>query len=506
MKYYNIIIAVLLITFSVSPVINVHAQTEPPVVRAVLFYSPTCGHCQYVIKETLLPMIEKYGDQLQIIGLDVTKQQGQIFFLAAMQKFNLESAGVPFLVIGDIYLIGSVDIPEKFPGLVETHLAQGGVDWPDIPGLAEALNSPQGTSQNTPGPTATVTPVPVVHAVLFYRSACSHCQKLTEEVIPPLFEKYGNQLEIFGVDVSSPEGEAIYNTAIEQFNIEKFGVPTLILGDQVLVGGGEIEERFAGIIEGYFSQGGADWPDIAGLPEAISKALEADVATVTASPQSVTPQTTPVPATVPPAVPSPTATPGIIGVQTETSNWRDTFALDPVGNTLSVLVLLGMLGSIAWAVMLFKRINGISVKENRAWIIPLLCVIGFGVAGYLAYVETTQTTAVCGPVGDCNTVQQSEYARLFGILPIGVLGLAGYAAIFISWLVARYAKGFLADLAGITLFAMTAIGTLFSIYLTFLEPFVIGATCAWCLTSAILMTILMLLAVRPVKAAFSGLA
>ncbi|NQV07202.1 hypothetical protein HQ535_11680 [bacterium] len=31
-------------------------------------------------------------------------------------------------------------------------------------------------------------------------------------------------------------------------------------------------------------------------------------------------------------------------------------------------------------------------------------------------------------------------------------------------------------------------GTAFSIYLTFLEPFVIGATCAWCLTSALVVT------------------
>jgi uncharacterized membrane protein len=105
-------------------------------------------------------------------------------------------------------------------------------------------------------------------------------------------------------------------------------------------------------------------------------------------------------------------------------------------------------------------------------------------------------------VGDCNTVQQSEYARLFGILPIGVLGLAGYAAILVAWGIARYGRGRLADLSALSLLAMTASGTLFSIYLTFLEPFVIGATCAWCLTSAILMTVLMLLSVGPAKLAF----
>jgi uncharacterized membrane protein len=127
------------------------------------------------------------------------------------------------------------------------------------------------------------------------------------------------------------------------------------------------------------------------------------------------------------------------------------------------------------------------------------------VAGYLAYVETTQVKAVCGPVGDCNTVQQSEYARLFGILPIGVMGLAGYVGILAAWLVARFVKTNLADLASLALFGMTAFGTLFSIYLTFLEPFVIGATCAWCLTSAILMTVLMLLSAGQARAAFAKL-
>jgi uncharacterized membrane protein len=134
-----------------------------------------------------------------------------------------------------------------------------------------------------------------------------------------------------------------------------------------------------------------------------------------------------------------------------------------------------------------------------------LCIFGFGVAGYLAYVETAQVTAVCGPVGDCNTVQQSEYARLFGILPVGVMGLAGYVAIMVAWLTARYTKGKFVDLANLSMFGMAVFGVLFSIYLTFLEPFVIGATCAWCLTSAILITTLMLLSMRSAKAAFHKL-
>jgi uncharacterized membrane protein len=104
-----------------------------------------------------------------------------------------------------------------------------------------------------------------------------------------------------------------------------------------------------------------------------------------------------------------------------------------------------------------------------------------------------QVEAVCGPVGDCNTVQQSEYARLFGVLPIGLLGIMGYAMIMLVWLLGRSPNRQMIRFKDRAIFGMTALGILFSIYLTFLEPFVIGASCAWCLASAVIMTLLFLL-------------
>jgi uncharacterized membrane protein len=43
------------------------------------------------------------------------------------------------------------------------------------------------------------------------------------------------------------------------------------------------------------------------------------------------------------------------------------------------------------------------------------------------------------------------------------------------------------------MFGMALFGTLFSIYLTYLELFVIHAVCIWCLASAVIITVLMLL-------------
>jgi uncharacterized membrane protein len=104
--------------------------------------------------------------------------------------------------------------------------------------------------------------------------------------------------------------------------------------------------------------------------------------------------------------------------------------------------------------------------------------------------------AVCGPVGDCNAVQASPFAKLFGFLPVGLLGAVGYVGIIAAWFVAR-SEGGLSRIAALLMFAMALFGVLFTIYLTYLELFVINAVCIWCLTSAVLMSILLMLSVGP---------
>ena len=88
-------------------------------------------------------------------------------------------------------------------------------------------------------------------------------------------------------------------------------------------------------------------------------------------------------------------------------------------------------------------------------------------------------------------MQQSSYATLFGFLPVGVLGILGYIAMVGAWLLSRSDAGSVRDLGHAGLWGMALIGTLFSVYLTFLEPFVIGASCVWCLTSAVAITLIL---------------
>ena len=148
-----------------------------------------------------------------------------------------------------------------------------------------------------------------------------------------------------------------------------------------------------------------------------------------------------------------------------------------------MLVILAML----------RAFQGKPLAAFKGWLdlaIPILALIGLGVALYLTYVETTQALAICGPVGDCNTVQSSSYAKLFGFFPVGLLGALGFAAMLAAWGWQHWRSDRLAKLAGPALFGMALFGTVFSIYLTYLELFVIHAVCIWCLTSAVIMALL----------------
>jgi uncharacterized membrane protein len=158
------------------------------------------------------------------------------------------------------------------------------------------------------------------------------------------------------------------------------------------------------------------------------------------------------------------------------------------------LLVIALLYAIVAAVLATLGRDFPMAPERTRVLIPVLSVLGLGVALYLTYVETQNVAAVCGPVGDCNAVQASPFAELFGFLPVGVLGAVGYVGIIAAWFVARSDSG-LGRIAALLMFAMALFGVLFTIYLTYLELFVIRAVCIWCLTSAVLMAFVLILSV-----------
>ena len=348
---------------------------------------------------------------------------------------------------------------------------------------------------------------PVVHAIIFYSQTCGHCHKVITEDLPPLAEKYGEQLQIIGVDVTYEEGQNLDQAAIVKYEIpdHRYGVPTLIVGDTVLVGSGEIPALFPGIIEDGLSDGGIDWPDIPGLHEILeaqvldsskdgsNEPVQEESASSTEELNDPSPSEEEV--TNSKTSPDEQSQSDVLSLNEQPVSFTSLlvyrFTSDLYGNIMAVIVLLGMIASVIGVG--YKYINGSEKSKVKwpIWAIPVLSIIGLTAAIYLSYVEITSTEAFCGPVGNCNTVQDSPYAYLFGIIPIGIMGFAGYLTIIAFWLVQQYGPKSIIKFSTLAIWSLAWFGVLFSIYLTFLEPFVIGATCAWCIGSAIVMTLIL---------------
>jgi uncharacterized membrane protein len=111
-----------------------------------------------------------------------------------------------------------------------------------------------------------------------------------------------------------------------------------------------------------------------------------------------------------------------------------------------------------------------------------LATVGLGVAGYLTYVHYAGLKPVCGISHGCETVQTSQYAYL-ATVPVALLGAFAYVGVIATSL-SRSQQALLAA------FGISLIGFAFSAYLTYREVFTIHAICSWCVSSAVIFTLL----------------
>jgi uncharacterized membrane protein len=136
----------------------------------------------------------------------------------------------------------------------------------------------------------------------------------------------------------------------------------------------------------------------------------------------------------------------------------------------------------------------------------LMSLLGLFVSAYLYLYKIGRIgTLACGS-GGCETVQTSQWSRFAGV-EVALIGLVGYAALFLVALIALQPSPAGRRWPGDLLAALAAGGVLFTAYLTYLELFVIRAICRWCVGSAAIIVsilILALLARRQVPEAQAG--
>jgi cytochrome c biogenesis protein CcdA/glutaredoxin len=108
---------------------------------------------------------------------------------------------------------------------------------------------------------------PVVRMVYFTAADCPHCKAVVKEVLTPLQTEYGEQMQIKMVEISDPANYEMLIRTEEMFGVssEERGLPTLVVGGQVLIGEDAIREQLRCQLDTCLGAGGTSWPDIPGL-------------------------------------------------------------------------------------------------------------------------------------------------------------------------------------------------------------------------------------------------
>jgi uncharacterized membrane protein len=128
----------------------------------------------------------------------------------------------------------------------------------------------------------------------------------------------------------------------------------------------------------------------------------------------------------------------------------------------------------------------------------VLALAGFLLAAYLSLDKLGLIgTLACG-TRSCEPVQLSRGSRFLGV-EVSLIGLLGYVALLVVALMATRPALELARWPSRWLALLSGIGTLFAVYLTALELFVIHAICRWCVGSALIITLIFVLSLLDLR-------
>lgn len=132
--------------------------------------------------------------------------------------------------------------------------------------------------------------------------------------------------------------------------------------------------------------------------------------------------------------------------------------------------------------------DGYTPSDSTGWLkiaAVVVALAGLADASYLTSNHFAGINVPCNLVSGCETVLNSTYSEIFGV-PTALFGVAAYFAAFSLALLAYFGREKLWTLFGVA----AAIMFLFSVWLIYLQAFVIKAFCQYCLFSAATSTLL----------------
>ena len=130
----------------------------------------------------------------------------------------------------------------------------------------------------------------------------------------------------------------------------------------------------------------------------------------------------------------------------------------------------------------------LKIPKWSLWSYLILSFTGFVDAAYVTVKAYLSSPLNCLVFENCSQVINSSYAKIFGA-PISLLGAVFYLTIFLlSVYYVDVKRGWVLK----AIFCLTAFGFIFSLYLLYVQAFLLNQFCLYCLVSALISLILFL--------------
>jgi uncharacterized membrane protein len=124
-------------------------------------------------------------------------------------------------------------------------------------------------------------------------------------------------------------------------------------------------------------------------------------------------------------------------------------------------------------------------------IVAALALAGIFISLYLTLYKIGVIGELTCSIGSCETVNTSKWSLFLG-LPVAGWGLLFYLDVFVIALAGTTARLEYEPFISLVIAVEAGVGVLFSAWLTYLELAVIHAICIWCVTSAVVVTLILI--------------
>lgn len=132
------------------------------------------------------------------------------------------------------------------------------------------------------------------------------------------------------------------------------------------------------------------------------------------------------------------------------------------------------------------------MQNIAPYLLIIFCAFGgFLISFYIRHKKSSREVLICPLNSNCESVIHSDFSRFFGI-PVEILGFLYYGVIAASYGFITVFPEYAPPFFHYGLLSASASAFLFSLYLTFIQAFTLREWCTWCLTSAMLSTVIFL--------------